>query len=98
MIKGGRIRKLIIWQISPTQQISYSVGTGDVLSIEDDQEYFQQHKQRRFLVFKKNEAGDAVLWKEISNMPVIVEYNISHESNKRQNFSVGASGPGRGQD
>ena len=89
------IRKITFWQLSPNEQISYAVGSSSVCSIEDDKEFFEKYGQKRYIIFRLVDC-EAVKWKELINVPCIIEFDIkSHENNTRQ--ITGTAAPGGGQ-
>lgn len=68
----SKIRKI---SIGNNQDMHYVIGFPrelPVCLIEELQPAFEGDKS--FHVYKENESGEQVLWKEVSNVPVTIEY------------------------
>ncbi len=81
-IPSGVIRKIIIG-LAPKDGMSFSVGQimggFTVTDIIKDKNYFYKFGKIRFLIYvRRGGALEQVLWKEVSDMPVIVEYDTEN--------------------
>lgn len=72
-IEEHLIRK-IICGTDPLNAMVFMLGKNNVVSIEYDDRYFHKTSQDRFHVYI-NKDSQLFLWKTISGMPTIIEYD-----------------------
>lgn len=75
-----KIRKIIVG-IDPLKAMAFVIGqkVGDsiVSEIELDDRYLFKYNKPRYLVYIRKEQGDTFIWKSITDLPAIVEYDCN---------------------
>lgn len=76
-----QIRKIIVG-VDPLKAMAFVVGqkVGElqtVCNIELDDRYLFKYNKPRYLVYIKKESGDTFVWKSITDVPAIVEYDCN---------------------
>lgn len=74
------IRKIVIGQ-NPKDGMAYyvgmRVGEGKIVVIEFNERDYYKTGNKSYKVYIESKNEGTMLWKEISNMPVIVEYDLN---------------------
>jgi|TARA_R110000796_G_scaffold85987_3_gene186207 hypothetical protein len=74
------IRKIIVGN-DPLKAMAYYVGqkagAGEVNAILLDRKHLDRYKERRYVIYIKDNNGDLALWKAIENAPVLLEFDCN---------------------
>ena len=72
------IRKIVIG-INPLKAMAYYVGQKAGESVVDtivfDEKYSHQYNKVRYLIYISHPSDGVMLWKSVTDMPVLIEYD-----------------------
>lgn len=76
------IRKIVIG-VNPLKAMAYYVGQRAGESVVDtiifDEKYAHQYNKARYLIYIAHPSDGVMLWKSVTDMPVLIEYDCDFE-------------------